>query len=55
MEEKKIISVEEMKDKIEESGSRLIWLAIEKIGYWQDRIAYRKIFFQAGGSLDIIK
>jgi hypothetical protein len=52
MEEKKFLSIDEMSDKLEKCGSRELWLAIERIGKWQDRIAYRQLFFLAGGSLD---
>ena len=46
------IDVDLMKEKIENSGSRVIWTAIENIGNWQTRVAYRNVFFLAGGSLD---
>jgi len=50
-EEKKFISIDEMKDKLEEYGHKTIWHNIEGIGNWQDRIAYRQLFFLAGGEL----
>ena len=46
-----LCSIEEMKDKLEEYGSQQIWLNIEKIGNWKGRVAYRQIFFEAGGTL----
>lgn len=50
--EDRAISLDEMKDKIAEVGDKAIWQAIEKIGNYQDRVAYRQVFFLAGGSLD---
>jgi hypothetical protein len=52
MEGKKILSIDEMTEKIERLGHRAVWNLIEKIGNWQDRIAYRQLFFLTGGSLD---
>jgi len=52
MEERKMISIEEMQDKLEEYGHRAIWYNIEGIGNWRDRVAYRQVFFMAGGSLE---
>jgi hypothetical protein len=52
MEEKKFVSIDEMKDKLEEFGQRVIWQNIEKLGNWQDRVVYRQLFFLAGGNLD---
>ena len=49
---KQIISIDEMKDKINKYGTKEVWQSIEKIGKWQDRIAYRQIFFEVGGSLE---
>ena len=46
------IDLDLMKEKIEQSGSRVIWTAIEKLGNWKARVAYRNVFFLAGGSLD---
>jgi hypothetical protein len=50
--EENLISVEEMKSKLEESGNKALWGAIERISNWKGRLAYRQIFFLAGGSLD---
>ena len=44
--------IDEMEEKLNVFGNKQIWLSIEKIGNWQDRIAYRNLFFLAGGSLD---
>jgi hypothetical protein len=52
MEDRQDISIDEMKNKIEDLGGKAIWVAIEKIGNWQMRVAYRQVFFLAGGSLD---
>jgi len=52
MEERKMISIDEMRDKLEEYGHRAIWHNIEGIGNWRDRVAYRQVFFMAGGSLE---
>ena len=52
MNDRQMISIDEMKDKLEEYGHKIIWQNIEKIGKWQDRVAYRQLFFLAGGSLD---
>jgi hypothetical protein len=46
------ISIDEMKSKLEEVGARVLWGHIERIGNWQIRVAYRQVFFLAGGSLD---
>lgn len=46
------INIEEMKMKLEEVGARVLWGHIERIGIWQTRVAYRQVFFLAGGSLD---
>jgi hypothetical protein len=46
------ISIDEMTEKLEKFGAKQVWLSIEKIGNWKDRIAYRQLFFLAGGSLD---
>jgi len=51
MEEKKFVSIDEMTEKISEYGAKVIWQNIEKIGKWQDRVAYRQLFFLAGGEL----
>jgi hypothetical protein len=50
--EEKFVSIDEMKDKLEEYGSKIIWQKIEKIDNWQSRVAYRQLFFLAGGSLE---
>jgi hypothetical protein len=50
--DKQFVSIDEMKEKLEEFGAKQIWLSIEKIGSWQDRIGYRQLFFLAGGSLE---
>jgi len=50
--DKREISIDEMQEKLEEFGIKTIWQNIEKIGNWQERIIYRQVFFQAGGSLD---
>ena len=52
MEERKMISIGEMRDKLEEYGHKAIWHNIEGIGNWRDRVAYRQVFFMAGGSLE---
>ena len=52
MENKRDISIDEMKEKIEQVGDKMIWQNIERIGNWQERLAYRQVFFLAGGSLD---
>lgn len=52
MDNKKFISIDEMTEKIEEFGVKQIWQTIEKKGNWQERTAYRKLFFLAGGNLD---
>jgi len=46
------IDLDLMKEKIEQSGSKVIWTAIENLDNWKTRVAYRKAFFLAGGSLD---
>ena len=50
--ENKFVSIDEMKEKLEEFGSKIIWQNIEKIGKWQDRVMFRQLFFLAGGSLE---
>jgi hypothetical protein len=50
--EKKFVSIDEMQEKLEEFGVKQVWLSIEKLGVWQDRVAYRQLFFLAGGNLD---
>jgi hypothetical protein len=50
--DKQFISIEELQDKIFKLGSQVMWGEIEKINNWQDRVAYRQLFFLAGGSLD---
>ena len=50
--DKRDIDIEEMKSKLEEVGARVLWGHIERIGNWQTRVAYRNVFFLAGGSLD---
>lgn len=50
--EENLISVDEMKSKLEELGASVLWGHIERIGNWKGRLAYRQIFFLAGGSLD---
>lgn len=52
MEEERFVSIDEMKEKLEEFGAEMIWQNIEKIGNWRDRVAYRQLFFLAGGTLD---
>jgi hypothetical protein len=52
MNEREIISLDEMKDKLEEYGHKAIWHNIEGIGNWKDRVAFRQVFFLAGGNLD---
>jgi len=52
MEEKRLVSIDEMKEKLEEFGAKQIWQSIEKIGKCQDRIMFRQLFFLAGSSLD---
>lgn len=44
--------VEEMAEKIKECGSKAVWLAIEAIGEVDKRVRFRKVFFEAGGSLE---
>lgn len=48
----KEISIDEMKEKLAQFGDRQVWLSIEKIGKCQDRVAYRQLFFLAGGELE---
>ena len=50
--ERKFISIDEFKEKLEAVGDKEIWKAIEGIGNWKDRVAYRQLFFLAGGSLE---
>ena len=50
--DKQFISIDEMKDKISEYGSKAIWQNIEKIGNWQERSAFRQVFFLSGGNLE---
>jgi hypothetical protein len=52
MNERQMISIDSMREKLEEYGHKAIWHNIEGIGKWQDRIAYRQMFFLAGGNLD---
>ena len=52
MEDRQDISIDEMKDKLEMMGAKELWRAIEHISNWQLRIAYRQVYFMAGGSLD---
>ena len=52
MNDRQIISIDEMRDKLEEYGHKAIWHNIESIGKWQDRVAFRQVFFLAGGNLD---
>jgi hypothetical protein len=52
MNERQMISIDEMKDKLEEYGHKAIWHNIEGIGKWQDRVVFRQVFFLAGGNLD---
>lgn len=46
------VSIDVMKEKLEQFGNKVIWQTIEKIGNWKDRVTYRQLFFLAGGSLD---
>jgi len=46
--DKQFLSIDEMKEKLEEFGSKAIWQSIEKIGKWQDRVMFRQLFFLAG-------
>ena len=50
--DKQFLSIDEMKEKLEEFGSKAIWQSIEKIGKWQDRVMFRQLFFLAGGDLE---
>jgi len=50
MEQDKLI--EEMAEKIKVNGDREVWLAIEAIGKVDTRVKFRKLFFEAGGTLD---
>ena len=52
MEEKREVSIDEMKEKLEEFGSKTMWQSIEKIGEWQNRVMFRQLFFLAGGELE---
>jgi len=52
MEENKFVSIDEMKERLENFGSKRIWETIEMIGDWKDRTMYRQLFFLAGGSLE---
>jgi hypothetical protein len=50
--EERFVSIDEMKEKLGEFGNRQVWLSIEKLGKWQDRVAFRQLFFLAGGNLE---
>jgi hypothetical protein len=50
--ENKFISIDEMKEKLDTFGSTQIWQSLEKLGNWKERVAYRQLFFLAGGNLD---
>lgn len=50
--EKKFLSIEEMQEKIGQFGDRTIWQNIESLSNWQERIAFRQLFFIAGGNLE---
>lgn len=50
--DKQFLSIDEMKEKIDIFGDKTIWLEIEKISNYQDRISYRQVFFLADGNLD---
>jgi hypothetical protein len=50
--EKKFISIDEMQEKLAEVGDKMVWQNIERLGKWQNRVAFRQLFFQAGGNLD---
>jgi hypothetical protein len=50
--DKQFVSIDEMKEKIERFGAKRIWQNIEKIGNCQERVAFRQLFFLAGGSLE---
>jgi hypothetical protein len=52
MEERNFVSIEEMQEKLAEAGDKMVWQNIERLGNWKDRVAYRQLFFMAGGSLD---
>lgn len=50
--DKQFLSIDEMKEKIEQFGNWGIWRIIESIANWQERVAYRQLFFLAGGNLE---
>ena len=45
----KLDSIEQMRGHIQELGSDRVWSIIEGFNKVKTRIAYRKIFFEAGG------
>ena len=51
MESKKFLSIEQMKDDLEELGNKQVWSAIETIKDPLERIAFRQLFFICGGDL----
>ena len=50
--ENKFVSIDEMKEKLAEAGDKMVWNNIERLGKWQDRVAFRQLFFLAEGNLD---
>lgn len=52
MNDRQMISIDAMKEKLEKYGQKAIWKNIEGIGNWRDRVGFRQVFFLAGGSLD---
>lgn len=48
----RILSIDEMKERIEIYGKREIWVTIEKLDNCLTRLAYRQLYFLAGGDLD---
>lgn len=46
------LTIEGMKERIEQSGSQAIWNSIEQIGNWKLRVMYRQLFFLSGGTIE---
>jgi len=47
-----LLSINEMEDKIGEHGDNAVWQGIERVSNLKDRLAYRQLFFLAGGDLE---
>ena len=50
--DKQFLSIDAMKEKISMFGGWKIWYLIEQMSNVYERVAYRKLFFLAGGSLE---